>query len=164
MVFETLLILHYQVKSGVLFQNIGILLMLFMLGLAVGAFAADRVANVYPNQDMTNRKWYGRSLLLGFGILNLVFMGLLRLSYNSDIYVIGVFLFLTGFFVSGVFAYASLLSVTDRITVVSPLYAADLIGGCVGSLLGSLAIIPFLGMDQAALIMAVLSLSALLLI
>ena len=39
MVLETILILHYQTKNGILFQDIGILLTGFMAGLAAGAFA-----------------------------------------------------------------------------------------------------------------------------
>ncbi len=36
MVLETILILYYQVKHGVLYQDIGLLLMSFMAGLAAG--------------------------------------------------------------------------------------------------------------------------------
>ena len=39
MVLETILILYYQVKFGVLYQDIGLLLMNFMAGLALGAIA-----------------------------------------------------------------------------------------------------------------------------
>lgn len=42
MVLETLLILNYQSKNGVLFQNIGILLMMFMIGLTLGAFVVNK--------------------------------------------------------------------------------------------------------------------------
>ncbi|MGD8869509.1 MAG: hypothetical protein PVI01_17965, partial [Gemmatimonadales bacterium] len=43
MVLETVVILHYQARSGVLFQNLGVLLMAFMAGLAVGAYDLRRV-------------------------------------------------------------------------------------------------------------------------
>ena len=65
---------------------------------------------------------------------------------------------------SALFAFASLDGVKDQKIVVSPLYAADLLGGCVGSLLGSLIFIPFLGMGQTAGIMIVFALAAWLLI
>ena len=42
MVLETILILYYQVKHGVLYQDIGVLLMSFMAGLAVGAIIINR--------------------------------------------------------------------------------------------------------------------------
>ncbi len=43
-VLETVLILRYQVTSGVLYQNLGILLMSFMAGLGAGAAAVDAPA------------------------------------------------------------------------------------------------------------------------
>jgi hypothetical protein len=52
-----------------------------------------------------------------------------------------------GFLVAGIFAYASLHEIEDQKNVISPLYSADLIGGCLGSLLGSLILIPLAGID-----------------
>ena len=52
-----------------------------------------------------------------------------------------------GFLVAGVFSYASLHEMADQKKIISPLYSADLLGGCLGSLLGSLVLIPLLGMD-----------------
>ena len=103
----------------------------------------------------------GRALLIGFGILSLIFIGLLKSGCPSGIFVISFLLFITGFLVSGIFTFASLIGVKDQKTVVSPLYAADLLGGCVGSLVGSLVLIPFFGMELSAIMMTVLALAAL---
>ncbi|MBW2062532.1 MAG: hypothetical protein JRI95_13365 [Deltaproteobacteria bacterium] len=164
MVLETMLILYYQVKSGVLFQNLGILLMVFMAGLAAGSILVRALTASQTAKYGFVRKSIGRSLLIGFGVLSLIFLGLSRLEYQFDILPIAFMLFVTGFLVSGVFAYASLFEVKDQKIVVSPLYAADLLGGCVGSLLGSLLLIPFLGMSQSAALAAILALLALALI
>ncbi|NIO00777.1 MAG: hypothetical protein GTO42_01345 [Candidatus Latescibacteria bacterium] len=164
MVLETILILHYQVKSGVLFQNIGILLMVFMAGLAVGSVAVLDSARAHLLTSGSIPKSLGRGLFIGFGILNLIFIGLLKLNYASGLLIISVLLFLAGFFVSGIFAYASLSGVKDQKIVVSPLYAADLLGGCIGSLLGSLLLIPLLGMTQSAAVMLALAVVALILV
>lgn len=51
-----------------------------------------------------------------------------------------------GFLVAGILAYASLYGVRNQKQVIGPLYAADLLGGCLGSLLGSL-LIPLFGLD-----------------
>lgn len=99
----------------------------------------------------------GRALLIGFGILSLIFIGLLKSGCPSGIFVISFLLFITGFLVSGIFTFASLIGVKDQKTVVSPLYAADLLGGCVGSLV----LIPFFGMELSAIMMTVLALAAL---
>ncbi|QTA88903.1 Spermine/spermidine synthase domain-containing protein [Desulfonema magnum] len=176
MVVETMLILHYQIKSGVLFQNIGILLMVFMAGLSAGSLAVMRLTlKMAGNQDpiqpdknlvfsRTVRWGIGSSLFTGFGILSLVFIVLLKSGYPSGLFLVSFFQFIAGFLVSGIFAFASLSGVQDQKLVVSPLYAADLLGGCIGSLLASLLFIPFLGMEQTAAIMAVLALAALSLI
>jgi hypothetical protein len=164
MVVETMLILYYQTKSGVLFQNIGILLMMFMAGLAAGAIIITKKVDIHLRRYGQIQKRVGRELLIGFGALNLIFMGLVRANYPSGLFIVSFLLFVAGFLVSALFAFASLAGVKDQRIVVSPLYAADLIGGCVGSLFGSLILIPFLGMDQSAGLMIVFALIALLLI
>jgi len=164
MVLETMLILYYQVKSGVLYQNIGILLMVFMAGLAVGSIAIIRLAHTYTVKYGSLKKTAGRVLLLIFGVLNAAFIGLLALNYRADIFSISALMFITGFLVAGIFAYASLYRVDDQAVVVSPLYAADLIGGCAGSLLGSLILIPFLGMNFSAVIVTILVFLAIVLV
>jgi hypothetical protein len=54
--------------------------------------------------------------------------------------------------------------VLDRASVVSPLYAADLMGGCLGGLAASLVLVPAFGLEAAAGGMAVLVLGSLLLL
>ncbi len=164
MILETILILHYQSKSGVLFQNIGILLMGFMAGLAVGSIVIIEIARSQTSKYGNIKRRLGRAQLIGFALLNLVFISLLYLNYDPGILVIAFLLFVSGFLVSGVFAFASLFEVEDQKILVSPLYAADLLGGCVGSLLGSLVLIPFFGMEQSAVMMTGLALAALLLV
>ncbi len=190
MLLETMLMLHYQVKSGVLFQNIGILLMVFMAGLSIGSVAVMRLAgngreasgkqrsgksgSLSPlasrpspdSRDGTGKfvahlsPTLGRGLFIGFGILSLIFVGLAKAGCGSNIFVISLLLFITGFLVSAVFAFASLAGVSNQNTVVAPLYAADLMGGCAASLIGSLIVIPFLGMEGASAMVTVLALGA----
>jgi hypothetical protein len=60
--------------------------------------------------------------------------------------------------VSGVFTYASTREIPDQKRVIGPLYAADLAGGCLGSLAASLLLVPYAGLDVAALLMVPMSL------
>ena len=69
-----------------------------------------------------------------------------------------------GFLVAGILAYAGLYRVRDQQTVIAPLYAADLLGGCLGSLLGSLVLIPLFGLDGAVMGMILLAALCLVLI
>ncbi len=146
MVLETILILYYQVKHGVLYQDIGLLLMSFMAGLALGAIIINReMIRSLINQAFS--RWYGISLLTGFCFL-CAFTGMIvNMSISAGLVQISCLLAATGFLVAGIFAYASIHKIEDQKKVISSLYSADLIGGCLGSLLGSLILIPLAGMD-----------------
>jgi hypothetical protein len=162
MVIETVLILHYQVKSGVLYQNLGILLMVFMAGLGAGSWLVPLIFRRLAAGAPRTQKTLPLALVAGFAALNLAFAGALRIDLPVGLGAVSFLLFAGGFLVSGVFAYASLLGTEDQRTLISPLYAADLLGGCAGSVVGSMILIPFLGMEQTAGLMAALSLLALL--
>jgi hypothetical protein len=87
-----------------------------------------------------------------------------RLGLLSGLTETAALLAMAGCLVAGIFAYASLHGASEQEKVISPLYAADLFGGCVGSIAASLIMVPLLGMDIAAMGMTGLSLLALLLI
>lgn len=154
MVVETILILYYQVKHGVLYQDIGLLLMSFMAGLALGAIIIKH-AMTRTIMNPTFSRWYGIGLLTGFCLL--CAFTAMEMTQKASLGLIGISLLLasTGFLTAGVFAYASLHEIDDQKKVISPLYAADLIGGCIGSLLGSMILIPLVGLDVTVLTMLV---------
>ena len=146
MVLETILILYYQVKHGVLYQDIGLLLMGFMAGLALGAMIINReMARPIANRMLS--RWHGISLLAGFCFLCAFTEMRVTMSISAGLVEISCLLAIAGFLVAGIFAYASLHEIEDQKNVISPLYSADLIGGCLGSLLGSLILIPLAGID-----------------
>jgi predicted membrane-bound spermidine synthase len=69
---------------------------------------------------------------------------------------------LCGFLVAAVFAYSTLIGSGEQRGMIGPLYAADLLGGCAGSLLCCMFLIPFLGMEQTTGVAFLVSLVALL--
>jgi len=71
---------------------------------------------------------------------------------------------MTGLFVAGIFARAGGGSPADEKRLIGPLYAADLIGGCLGSMAAGLILIPGSGLDATASVMVPLSLLCLLLL
>ena len=149
MVMETQLLLYYQVKQGVLFQNIGVLLMVFMAGMTAGALALARGSKGGKRAFRGGKK--ARWLFAGFIGSNAVFLLLVFFDIAAGIAVVSALLFVAGFLVSAVLAHESLFVDSDQQKVLSPLYASDLAGGCAGSLAGSLFFIPFLGMEFTAL-------------
>jgi len=165
MVLETVLILQYQVKHGVLFQDIGLLLMSFMGGLALGSIAINGIMAV-PAGKRGRRptRWWGVGLAVGFSLLCAAVVATIRTGAFSGLFPIALFLTSAGFLVAGVFAYASLYQIGDQKKVVSPLYSADLFGGCLGSLLSSLLFIPLTGLDVSMEWMLLLAVASILLV
>jgi spermidine synthase len=142
---ESVLILAYQAKEGVLYQEIGLLLAAFMAGLALGAPALrDLIVGTG-----VKKKWvrgWGVALLTGFGLLGFTAIGVVTGGATGGLLSTAVLLAAAGFLVGGLFAYAGLRGVREQKTVIGPLYAADLVGGCLGALCGSLILIPLLGL------------------
>ena len=162
-VFEAVLILAYQAGEGVLYQDIGLLLMMFMAGLAVGAWILNEAIRWTGIRHKRSR-WWGVGLLAGFGILGIATIRYVTGASPGGLMPTAVLLAASGFLVAGILAYAGLYRIRDQKQVIAPLYAADLIGGSLGSLLGSLVLIPFLGLDGAIKGMLVLAAFSVLLI
>jgi len=146
MVVETILILYYQVKHGVLYQDIGLLLMSFMAGLALGAMLMNKAMFRLPGNQGFSR-WYGIGLLTGFCLLCVFTRIEISTGVSLGLFAVSLMLAAAGFLVAGIFSYASLHEIEDQKKIISPLYFADLMGGCMGSLFASMIFIPLWGMD-----------------
>lgn len=138
MIVEFAVLLRFQTASGVLFRDIGLLLAGFMAGLAVSPLLGQWAA----------KKDKG-------GILLVTLLGLICLSTALLFHWEGMrstlvgatWLLLTGCGVGSLFCYA-----TEKLTGKgAPLYAADLFGGSLGALVGSIILLPSLGLDLSSL-------------
>jgi spermidine synthase len=157
MVLEIVLILHYQIKHGILYQDFGILVTSFMAGLALGSMVAAR-------HHKRHGKWMGFAFVFGFVVLSALTAAALESGRNAGLPGTLVLLFLAGFFVAGIFGYSSLHQAEDQKTVITPLYSMDLLGGCIGSVLASLVLVPMAGLEITVLVLIPLAMfSALLL-
>jgi spermidine synthase len=148
MVLETILILHYQTRSGVLFQDLGLLLTLFMAGMAVGAAATDALMRRGARWAATGRLpgVVALAAMVGLGV---TVAKLLEAGRLETLASTGPALAAVGFLVAALFAYASLQRQPDQRTVIAPLYSADLLGGSVGSIAATLFLIPVIGLVGA---------------
>ena len=162
-VFEAVLLLAYQANEGALYQDIGLLLMMFMAGLALGAWLLNEAVRWTGLRRHHTRRW-GIALLAGFCLLGAAMIGYVNGMFPGGLITTALLLAVAGFLVAGILAYAGLYRVRDQQTVIAPLYAADLLGGCLGSLLGSLVLIPLFGLDGAIMGMILLAALAALLI
>jgi spermidine synthase len=162
-VSESVLILAYQAKEGVLYQEIGLLLAAFMAGLALGAPALRDLILGTGVRNKRVRGW-GYALLAGFILLGFAAMGIVTGGAAGGLLMTAVLLAVAGFLVGGLFAYAGLCGVGEQKKVIGPLYAADLVGGCLGALFGSIALIPLLGLAGTLKGMILLAALAILLV
>ena len=100
----------------------------------------------------------------GFSILGFAAIGIVTGGAAGGLLLTAVLLAAAGFLVGGLIAYAGLRGVREQKNVIGPLYAADLIGGCLGALFGSLALIPMLGLTGTLKGMILLAALAIILI
>jgi spermidine synthase len=157
MVLETVLLLRFQIKNGILFQDVGILLTSFMIGLVLGACAMG-------DGRKPLSRWIGAGIFTGFLLLS-GFTGLaMRSDYSASLPATFLLLLLTGFLVAGAFSYAGLRQPADQGKAVAPLYAADLIGGGLGSLLASFIFVPVAGLSVSVVLLIPLAALSLLLV
>lgn len=139
MMIQTVLVLNYQVIGGVLYRDMGILFTLFMAGMATGAWLMDRWSQ--QPQIVSKRKigFLFSFLLLAYGI---IVAGLIQAQIVNGLWLHSLLLLIVGFLVSVVFSYTC-LQTSLRLPI---LYAADLTGGCLGALLTTVLLIPWLGL------------------
>jgi hypothetical protein len=162
MVLETLLILYYQTKNGVLFQDLGMLLTCFMGGLAAGAWLYQKWASK-PSRSSSSLRLAGFALIGGFSAFLWGTAAFIDSGWPAGILLIGSGLFGAGAWVAAIFACASFRHQSEQSHWISPYYAADLAGGAIGCLLSSLFMIPSLGLEASAFWTGVVVILALLL-
>jgi len=162
MMLEAALILDYQVRVGALYQDLGLLLCLFMLGMALGAAWAAR-------QAKPETRWQELILL---PICALLIAALLRWTGFATLLAAGTAMAVCAATVGVVFASLSRMSLTRtrgepasqrgaRVEV-APFLASDLIGSSLGCLVAGLVLIAIWGPLGAATAALVLGLFVLL--
>jgi spermidine synthase len=151
MALESVLLLRFQSVRGALFQDLGLLITAFMAGLAAGSGIACRVGT-------TARPRAGAGLLLSLSALSLLLAFELRAGLGGGLPTTAAGLALAGALVGGLLAETSAAGFARKEQAIA-LYAADLAGACLGSLLASLLLIPVLGLAATALATAALCLA-----
>jgi hypothetical protein len=128
-----------------------------MGGLAAGAFAFDRLAN--PANPASRR---GGGLLLGcLAVLETAIAAAGESGFPAfGLGFSAALLAAAGALSAALFSHASRMPAGGSGSGLSGIYAADLLGGCAGSLLAGLALVPLFGAGPVCLGMALLALAA----
>jgi hypothetical protein len=166
MLLETMLLLFYQAKNGALFQNIGILLMVFMGGMTGGAFVVHQLYRkaMEKTKKETTSRTIGFFLAASFICTLILFWFVMERNVGGGLLLSGALMFLDGFMVAGFFSWAGFRKNTSPASWTASLYSADLLGGCLATIIGSLFLIPFLGMPATTALLAFVAVSGMLLI
>jgi spermidine synthase len=152
MLLETVVLLLYQSRQGALFDDLGALVTAFMAGSAAGAAA---FAARPPGRAAA------RLLLTTLAIGGLTLAWRIRGGGVDSLLEAGFFLAAAGATVAALFARAGAPNRDESRVDAGRLYAADVVGGCVGCLAGGLVLIPLAGLDATALGVAALGALAL---
>jgi spermidine synthase len=156
---EFLLLFSFQVVLGYLYQFVGLLITIFMAGLAVGAWYAHRRFGV-----ATIKRFVVLQLLIALAVVALPWvLCSLRSASMSGLALQSTFLLLTGtmaILVGMEFALAVPLLQGSIMHVASELYGFDLVGSAIGVLVVTVFLLPLLGLANVCYIVAGISLSA----
>jgi spermidine synthase len=149
---ELLILVSFQVIYGYVFLATGIILAIFMAGLALGAFSFHKVIHV-PDQ----KKYIHIQLCLALFSLGFPFIILaMNLPGMNVIIVQVVFLLLTlllSFIIGLEFSVAAAIGNRDITVRMSFNYSADLFGSAIGAIVTTLILLPFLGFVYSCLVL-----------
>jgi len=153
---EIILLLVFQVVFGYVYAVVGIFVMVFMAGLAVGAY--------YPRyiKEITRKKYYGLQILLSLFafLIPFVFVLIKNLEIN-DIILFSIFAILVlvvSFLTGAIFSVASKIAKEDYGYIAFSAYGLDLLGAATGALLFTIYLIPLLGFIWSVLIIGAFNL------
>ena len=152
---EVILLIGFQVLYGYVYHATGIIITLFMAGLAFGALFMHRLFPV-------NIKNYTR-IQFGIGVYTILlpFILLFLKSVTFHPLLLKVIFYIIAFNIAilfgMLFSFASKIQKAGISIVTGEAYSADMFGAALGALLMSALIIPLLGLVNAAIIAGSLS-------
>ncbi len=160
---ELILLIGFQILFGYVYHKIGVIVTMFMLGLAIGAFIMNKklkMANI-------NHLIMIESLIVLLAILLpviLFFLGKIKspllISISTQI-IIPVLTLMLAIIVGAEFPLASKLHFKSISHTAATLYNADLIGACIGALIVSALLIPLIGIVKVCIFIAAVNIISL---
>jgi spermidine synthase len=158
MLVNLILIFAFQVFYGYLYHMIGMLISIFMAGIALGSITMTRKIN--------RIRGYMR-LFIALEILILMFSFILPWAIIKFVELYAVLFLVSGFLIGAEFPLANKIYLEDKNKIgltVGLLYAADLTGGWCAGILGGIIFLPILGLLNTCIVIALLKLSSLIIL
>jgi len=156
---EVLLLISFQIIYGYVYQVTGLIITVFMAGLAVGSMYGQKMSS--KNRIV---QYIAVQCCIGVYCLLLpMVLSLLKNASESSTLIYAAFSLLAsgiGVLIGTEFAIATRL-VKEKVSVIaSELYGIDLLGSAIGALLISAYLLPLLGISNAFMVIAFLSFSS----
>ena len=140
MSFVLAVVLAYQALYGYIFEMIGMLTALFMVGMWIGT-------------RITRRTEKSLTVLFYLELFSVTLALTAPFFFKGELLFYGI-VFLAGLFTGGQFTTANLS--IDAPDTAGRLYGIDLVGSCIGSFVPALILIPLLGVTQTLLLIALM--------
>jgi len=156
---EVVLLIAFQVVYGYVYQATGLVITVFMAGLAGGSFLGRRIFKPVGYATFAGIQ----IALVVYSLLLPVILTMLKGSADSDVVVWAVFFLLTlviAALVGVEFSFAVRLTKVGITSAASTLYGVDLIGSALGALVLSIYILPLFGITLSGIIIALVCLAS----
>lgn len=150
---EILLLISFQIIYGYVYFLTGVIISIFMAGLAFGAMLGYKVLRGFDFRNFI----FAQLCIGGYALIFPLLLTFLN-SISTNSYLVH-FLFATATFafalcIGAEFALGSRLQEGSVLTKASNLYSVDLVGSAIGALLVTAYLIPLLGITKVCLIIA----------
>jgi spermidine synthase len=162
MMLQVVILFTFQVLYGYLFAEVSLIITAFMAGLAVGSAGSQTwlIRTAPQNPQYTKRMLI--ILLAAIIIFSALFPFIVSLPLPSPKLVFPNFALFAGLLTGIAFPLALNQMPGEPSRVAGMLYGADLVGGCVGALLGAIFLIPVLGIPLTCTAIALVGAASLL--
>lgn len=154
---EYIILFTFQVIYGYVFQMIGIIVMIFMAGLAVGSYYGNKIIKTNVFKSFVN---YQSILGLLSFVLVIVFVFLKEFALRPIIiHIIFICLTLSFSVITGLlFSVSTKIRINSIIDTAAKRYSVDLLGSAIGILLTSILLVPLIGIIYSLIFLAILNL------
>jgi spermidine synthase len=158
---EVVLLLAFQVLCGSVYHQVGVIVTVFMAGLALGALVSNRLSNSgYGSLSLLALAIAGYAVLLPFVLPPLNRMGGSAASLALVKAIIALLTLVLAVLVGMQFPLANRLEFDGTAAGASRLYTADFVGAFLGALLACTLLIPLIGVVGVCLLTAGLNVAS----
>ncbi|MBW2983579.1 fused MFS/spermidine synthase [Candidatus Woesearchaeota archaeon] len=157
---EVIILIGFQILYGYVYHKIGVIVTMFMLGLALGSHYMNRTLKKKSIKDLVKIEF---SILLYSILLPVIFILLKNIKNENLILLSAQFAFpiltlILAILVGMEFPLAAKLHFKKVAHTAGILYASDFIGACIGAILVSTLLIPLLGIVKVCILIGALNL------